>query len=197
MKSKEIVRQCLHCGKDFKAKTSPSRSGRGIFCSRVCLGKVKSTKHGHTTKHSVSPTYNSWVNMVSRCHKPYSAKYPNYGAKGIFVCDAWRNSFANFLKDMGERPPNTTIDRIDGTKGYDKENCRWASIKDQQRNTKANRIIEFEGQSGCVSWWVEKLSTTYGKLTYRIKKHGVEKAIISLRELQPPSSSSNQEGLDH
>ena len=197
MKSKEIVRQCLHCGKDFKAKTSPSRSGRGIFCSRVCLGKMTSTKHGHTTKHSVSPTYNSWVNMVSRCHKPYSAKYQNYGAKGIFVCDTWRNSFADFLKDMGERPPNTTIDRIDGTKGYDKENCRWASIKDQQRNTKANRIIEFEGQSGCVSWWAEKLSTTYGKLAYRIKKHGVEKAIISLRELQPPSSSSNQEGLDH
>ena len=158
---------------------------------------MKSTKHGHTTKHSVSPTYNSWVNMVSRCHKPYSAKYPNYGAKGIFVCDAWRNSFADFLKDMGERPPNTTIDRIDGTKGYDKENCRWASIKDQQRNTKANRIIVFEGQSGCVSWWAEKLSTTYGKFTYRIKKLGVEKAIISLRELQPPSSSSNQEGLDH
>lgn len=197
MKSKQIVRQCLHCGKDFKARTSPSRSDRGIFCSRFCLGKVTSKKHGHTTKHSVSPTYNSWVNMVSRCHKPYSAKYQNYGAKGIFVCDAWRNSFADFLKDMGERPPNTTIDRIDGTKGYDKENCRWASIKDQQRNTKANRIIEFEGQSGCVSWWAEKLSTTYGKLAYRIKKHGVEKAIISLRELQPPSSSSNQEGLDH
>jgi len=135
--------------------------------------------------------------MISRCHKPYSAKYKNYGAKGIFVCEAWINSFADFLKDMGERPPNTTIDRIDGTKGYSKENCRWASIKEQQRNMKTNRIIEFEGQTGCISWWAEKLSTTHGKLSYRIKKYGVEKAIISLRELQLLSSSSNQVELGH
>lgn len=197
MKSKQVIRKCLHCGKDFKARTSPSRSGRGIFCSRICLGKKTSTKHGHTTKNSVSPTYNSWANMVSRCHKPYSAKYKNYGAKGIFVCDEWRNSFADFLKDMGERPPNTTIDRIDGTKGYSKENCRWALLKEQQRNTKATRNIQFEGQTGCISWWAEKLCTTHSKLSYRIKKHGVEKAIISLRELQPPSFSLNQAELDH
>jgi len=197
MKSKQIIRQCIHCGKDFKTNTAPSRVNRGKFCSRSCSGKHNSTKHGHTTKYSFSPTYNSWVSMISRCHKPYSAKYKNYGAKGIFVCDAWKNSFQEFLKDMGERPDNKTIDRIDGSKGYFKENCRWASIKEQQRNMKSNKIIVFGDESGCLSWWAEKLNTTYAKLSYRIKKYGINNAIISLKSLQPHACASTQASLDH
>lgn len=73
--------------------------------------------------------------MKARCSNPNKAAYPNYGGRGITVCDAWANSFETFLADMGDRP-NTklSLDRIDNEKGYFKENCRWATASEQNAN---------------------------------------------------------------
>lgn len=71
--------------------------------------------------------------MKNRCLNPNATDYPRYGGRGIRVCDRWL-SFENFLADMGERPNGTTIDRIDGSKGYEPTNCRWATASEQQRN---------------------------------------------------------------
>lgn len=72
--------------------------------------------------------------MRQRCLYPRHASYQKYGAKGITICDEWRDSFSAFLRDMGARPPGKTLDRIDGTKGYFKDNCRWATPKEQAAN---------------------------------------------------------------
>lgn len=95
--------------------------------------------HGHTAGSAdnprrKSPTYLSWLAMRSRCHNPNSEKFARYGAVGVTVCEAWRDDFAAFLADMGERPPGHTIDRLENSKGYEPGNCRWATAKQQAGN---------------------------------------------------------------
>ena len=80
-----------------------------------------------------SPTYTSWYNMKTRCSNPNSDRYVYYGAKGVTFDQRWAD-FSAFLSDMGEAPLNTTIDRVDNSKGYSKENCAWATRKQQARN---------------------------------------------------------------
>ena len=73
------------------------------------------------------PLYNTWNSMWSRCRNPNNPRYPNYGGRGITVCPEWK-SFKQFVDDMGEKSyPTSTLYRIDGTAGYSKGNCRWAS----------------------------------------------------------------------
>lgn len=96
-------------------------------------------KHGHASNwggKKCSPTYKSWVAMVQRCTKEYHTHYHRYKGK-LPTC--WE-TFEPFLEDMGERPLGTSLDRIDGTLGYSKGNCRWATSKEQQRNKCSNKL---------------------------------------------------------
>lgn len=72
--------------------------------------------------------------MKSRCYYKLAKGFQYYGGKGITVCESWRNDFAVFLKDMGERPDGTSLDRIDNNKNYEPSNCRWSDIKTQNNN---------------------------------------------------------------
>ena len=72
--------------------------------------------------------------MLSRCYRPNSNGFHNYGGRGITVCDRWRESFANFLADMGERPEGKTLDRINVDGNYEPGNCRWATATEQMAN---------------------------------------------------------------
>jgi hypothetical protein len=108
---------------------------------------MRKLKHGHATNGKLSPTYNSWSNMVSRCNNPKNPKYSYYGGVGITVCADWVKSFSNFLADMGERPPESTLDRVDGLVGYSKQNCRWATRSQQQLNRKCCKKITFNNET--------------------------------------------------
>lgn len=81
----------------------------------------------------ISPSYRSWVSMIQRCTNPKAAMWQYYGGRGIEVCARWKD-FANFLADMGERPSGKTLDRINGSLGYEPGNCRWATPKEQAKN---------------------------------------------------------------
>lgn len=103
-------------------------------------------KHGHNNRLGQSPTYKSWDDMLSRCRRPSHNSYPQYGGRGITVCERWLD-FRNFLADMGERPAGMSLDRRDGSKGYDPGNCRWATQKQQVRNSSRPKpVIRSDGK---------------------------------------------------
>lgn len=101
------------------------------------------------------PLFNIWGQMRRRCHRPADKAYPNYGGRGITVCDRWRNSFDAFAADMGPRPPGHTIDRINNDAGYSPENCRWITRAQQNRNTRMNRPLTIGGVSRLAHEWSE------------------------------------------
>ena len=131
--------------------------------------------------------YWSWQSMNRRCYDPSFQSYKNYGAKGITVCDRWLQSFANFLEDMGERPRNTTLDRVENSKGYSKENCRWATPR-QQSNNKGNNVpLFYKGRTLTVAMWAIKLGIPAATIYTRLRKGwSVQEALtIQYRRRRP------------
>ena len=102
------------CGNKVIKNSSDVKRGKTKSCSRKCTT-------GNPSKH---PLYQTWDGMKKRCYQPNATGYERYGAIGITICDRWLNSFWNFVEDMGNKPKNKTLDRINNNLGYFKENCK-------------------------------------------------------------------------
>lgn len=143
-----------------------------------------SKKHGHAPcGKPASKTYHSWMAMRNRCGTPGFIGYENYGGKGVKVCDRWRDSFLNFLSDMGERPEGKTLDRYPDKNGdYEPGNCRWATYKEQSNNKSSNRIITVNGEPLPLAEWAKRANVTRGAIYQRVKRRQItfEEAVISL-----------------
>jgi len=129
-------------------------------CYRREMGVLRGTAsatHGEGMNGKESVEYKTWGAMLSRCNNVNHRMYKYYGAKGIKVCERW-HSYQNFLSDMGRRPEGASIDRIDVTRGYEPDNCRWTDDFTQNRNTTRNRYITVNGMKRCISEWCEMLS---------------------------------------
>lgn len=143
-------------------------------------GTHTQNESGRQPRRSKLPEYNVWVGMVHRCHNPKRSGYEYYGGRGIQVCQSWRDDFLTFLADVGRRPSlDHTLDRIDNNGDYEPGNVRWANRKTQNRNTRANRILEFRGESRCLTEWAEILGYTDTTIQYRLDVLGwdVERAL--------------------
>jgi hypothetical protein len=126
------------------------------------------------------PEYWVWALMIQRCHNPSAKYFPLYGGRGITVCNRWRTSFGTFFADMGARPAKgLSLDRIDNDGGYSPENCRWATRKEQMRNTRNNSYLTLNGETHLLCEWVEITGLNSSLISNRINRMGwsVEEAL--------------------
>ena len=156
--------ECLLCGSNTIVSRPNLRSGNTTDCGCIKSKKLSlaSIKHGRSS----SRTWKSWTRMRRRLRMG-TKHSPIYGK--IKMQDSW-NSFENFLLDMGERPEGMTLDRIDNTKGYYKENCRWATQAEQNRNRSTNVILTFDGKSMCATDWALEIGIHRDTIRRRIKR---------------------------
>jgi hypothetical protein len=135
---------CWHCLCDCGNKIIVSgRNVRlGITKSCGCLQRerARDTQFKHGLINSLE--YSSWAHMISRCTNPNTKQFKDWGGRGIKVCERWLNSFEDFISDMGRQPTDGkryTIERINNDLGYFKENCKWATYKEQRANQRPRK----------------------------------------------------------
>jgi hypothetical protein len=158
-------------------------------CGRTCAATANNLLRGHTRscgcrkaeiiaggarrRHSGSrtPEWTAWQHMKGRCYDAASRDYPNYGGRGISVCERWLACFDNFIADMGRKPsPELTLDRIDNDGPYCPENCRWATRSVQTTNKRLTRRVTLDGVTKTVHEWCEQYHTGPHLVVQRLRK---------------------------
>lgn len=165
------------CGKEHIAAAKEVRSGNTKSCG--CWRKASIGARARTHGKRKTLEYEIWAAMLQRCNNPNAKDFAYYGARGIAVCDRWL-SFANFYTDTFPRPPGTTLERIDNNKGYAPENFRWATRKEQARNRRNSRTIEFAGKQMLLIEAIEKFDMPYTTVISRLDRGwSIEKALTT------------------
>ena len=164
----KVVWKCIcDCGNTTTVTTGNLKNGSVKSCG--CLVHI-----GHTTTHGMGNTklYGVWGAMKSRCNNHNSRQYINYGARGIRVCHEWNESFESFYKwavNSGYRD-GLTIERVDNNGNYCKENCIWATPKQQAQNRRSCYTFEYGGKKQNLAQWCEELRLDYKLIHNRIFK---------------------------
>lgn len=170
-----VVYKCkCDCGGYLNVPTGRLRNGTTTSCG--CLEQANRKSFGSrsskgTTKHGKwkTSTYKSWVSMKSRCK---NEKDMSYGGRGIGYAEEWE-SFDCFLADMGEAPYGGTIERINNNLGYFKENCRWATMKEQARNRRTSVFVNHKGRKVTVSEYAEDLGMSWSGAKKKAVREGI------------------------
>lgn len=156
------------CGNEVVVSRRHLKDFSTLSCG--CYAKEQASKI-HTT-HGMKGTrlYRIWSGMKDRCCNSNSKYWDRYGAKGIFVCSDWVNSFEKFQKWSMENgyEETLTIDRIENNKGYSPDNCRWATYKEQENNRSNNRLLEYNGETHTISEWQEITGINQRLISQRI-----------------------------
>ena len=135
------------------------------------------TAHNRTHGKTRTKIYYIWRDMLNRCRWEKGDDFPQYGGRGITVCDRWLK-FENFYSDMGDPPEGTQLDRRENDGNYEPGNCRWASRAIQNRNRRSNIVVSYNGQTKVLMDWATEVGIKYTTLRARIFVHGwpVERA---------------------
>lgn len=126
-------------------------------------------RHGQSTRQKETRAHAAWHSMRNRCLNQRHRDYQSYGGRGITVCERW-NTFEAFFEDMGHPPEGTSLDRRDNDGGYSKENCRWATAREQTLNRRCTAWVEVNGEKHRVRDIEVSLGLSSGALWHRLKK---------------------------
>jgi hypothetical protein len=149
--------------------------------------------HDLTVRGELPPEYESWCKIKARCHNPKSDRYRFYGGRGITMCERWRNSFPEFLADLGPRPgPGYTVERLDNNGHYEPSNCCWATKKTQANNRRSNKRVQWQVQDLTLAEWSDELGIPAAVLSARLR-HGwsVERAFTETVRVRNKHRSGN------
>lgn len=177
-KKQRVVLCKCDCGNIKAIHLSNMRAGhtKSCGCQQKHAASAANKTHGltHTREFTI------WMNMKSRCNNEKAKDYPSYGGRGISVCKRWIESFASFLLDMGNCPRGYSIDRIDVNGNYEPSNCRWATSTQQANNTRANRIIEFDGKTQTLAQACASRGLNYKTVHKRLRDGWtIEKSLLT------------------
>lgn len=176
------------CGtiKPVRASRLLNKETQSCKCLVRETGRIlRETEFTHTLQPFSKRLKNIWNLMKARCYKPQCPEFKHYGDRGILMCDAWLY-FDNFVTDMGEPPTSKhSIERLDNNKGYQPDNCIWATQVQQMNNTRRNHFLTFQNKTQTLKQWSRELNLNYGTLIGRLKLGwSIEDALTA--PLSPP-----------
>lgn len=187
-KNGHILYTCeCDCGNKKNILGSSLRQKLTTSCG--CVHKKKITKHGMDG----TKVYRTWVGMRNRCNNPNNRRFHDYGGRGIYVCNEWNNSFDAFYLDMGEPKPNQSIERIDNSKPYCKENCVWATNKQQCNNRRSSVVVYFDGIEMTVEEYSKKVGLSVSGARKKVIREFIRFGNVFIKESDP----AYQDALDN
>jgi hypothetical protein len=179
-----LMFSCLcDCGnvKNIRGSSLISGNNKACGCKQDThsINFSSNYRNGASFLGKLTQTYNVYKKLIDRCCNLKNEKYKNYGGRGIKVCSRWLESYENFYQDMGEKPKDKSIDRIDVNGNYEPQNCRWATIE-QQANNKTDTIrLVIDGVEYSQSLLAKKLNVTPHAIEYHLRKGKTPKEILN------------------
>lgn len=173
LRSKRIIYLCkCDCGNEIEVRADSlrSRHTKSCGCLQREIVKENSTKHGH----SDSRLYNIWASMIQRCYNQNHIGYSNYGGRGIDICEEWKEDFGTFYNwaiNNGYKE-DLQIDRVDNNLGYKQSNCRFVTAKQNNRNRRVTKLVEYKGETKPLADWCDELSKDYIVVLNRLNALG-------------------------
>lgn len=169
------------CGKEKVCRRKDVVAGRTKSCGCIRVAQIvaRNTKHGGYARDSAKqdPLLGTWRGMVNRVTNPKSQSYKYYGARGVYIYEAWIKDFGAFrdwiLNNIGPKPSSGhTLDRIDGRAGYEPGNLRWATYVEQSNNRRSCMSITHDGKTQTLMEWCRELGVSYALAQNRITNLG-------------------------
>jgi hypothetical protein len=200
-KKGETIRmaECIcKCGKVFKTRLHSVKEGTKCGCTvgkQIRLNKKTGLRYDQSTGKKKSE-YWIWNGMLSRCRNVNNKDYKHYGGRGIGVASEW-NTFKQFFLDMGDKPSSKhSLDRIDNSKDYSKDNCRWSDQFEQASNKRTNRQIEFEGEVMIMKNWSRRTGIPVTTISRRLKNGWTIEKSLTTKPYEFSLKSKNNEATN-
>lgn len=185
----EAICDCGNITIGAAANFGKTKFSCGCLRAEACVKVLQGNTYKQTHNMSNSTEYSSWTKLKLRCYSKNNPKYPLYGARGISVCERWKNSFENFLADMGQKPSKRhSIERKNNDGNYEPGNCIWALPIVQGRNSRQTHRITIDGKTFCITEWCERLGIPRSRPWTMIRGRGRNRDL-------PPAYDSIEDAL--
>lgn len=179
------------CGTEFITLGNRIRSGVTLSCGKCNRflsddTKKKISEKNKTHGESATRLYKIWRGMKVRCYLKTDQHYPDYGARGIVMCDEWSNSYESF-RDwayINGYQENLTIDRVDVDGNYEPSNCRWATVKEQANNKRDTIYLTYDGERKSLCEWASEIGMKEGTLRARVERYSYTDEEALTRKLE-------------